>query len=67
MTFAEIVEYESAHPGTKFRRVDYMTTWYLRFDPEHAGMLVQHSDDGATKPIELYHHDFKNGLWRVME
>ena len=81
MTFAEVIEYESAHPGTKFHRVDPRGGmggddewhWYIFFDPDKAGKLSQGVKGKPFKDnsiIELYHHDLHpdaDADWQIYE
>jgi len=64
MTFQEIVEYESGHRGTKFKRIDF-AGWYLQFEPEF-GELKMFGFEGKSYPVSLFHHDFYNGDWEII-
>jgi len=65
MNFQQVLEYEAANRGSKFRRIDYDAKWGIEFDAD-AGRLKQWNENGPCKEIELYHHDFLDGEWEVV-
>lgn len=69
MTFQEVLENESKHPGLKYYRVDCPVNWYIYFDKDDFGKLTQALFDPRENlgEIKIYHHDLYDGKWKVYD